>query len=59
MSFHIGIKLRGSSRYWTGHTWAGREAVKLLDDKNEARCLMDSLGEPCLLVVLSDARAAA
>ena len=59
MAFRIGIKLRGSSRYWAGGGWAGREAVKLLDDENEARCLRDSLGVPCCLVVLSDAKARA
>ncbi len=55
MSFRIGIKLWGTSRYYAGGAWSGRESALLLDGENEARCLADSLGVRCLLVALSDA----
>ena len=59
MTLRIGIKVRGQSVYYAAGRWGGRETALLLDDENEARCLVDSLGVPCCLVVLSDARRAA
>jgi len=59
MTLHYGIKVRGQSVYYADGRWGGRESALLLDEENEARCLRDSLGVPCCLVVLSDARRAA